>query len=84
MKHGMGITMAKFQKGDTVQFRDPTHAKYWFLKENVGTVVETRGSYRSLEEVMVFAEFGGKRVYGSEASFELLVRAVVEHPERDR
>ena len=74
----MGITMAKFQKGDTVQFRDPTHAKYWFLKENVGTVVETQQSYRSLDELMVYANFGGKRVYGSEASFELLVRAPVE------
>ena len=78
----MGITMAKFQKGDTVQFRDPTHAKYWFLKENVGTVVETQQSYRSLDELMVYANFGGKRVYGSEASFELLVHAPVEQSKR--
>jgi hypothetical protein len=80
----MGITMAKFQKGDTVQFRDPTHAKYWFLKENVGTVVETQQSYRSLDELMVYANFGGKRVYGSEASFELLVRAPVEQSRRSQ
>jgi len=76
--------MAKFQKGDTVQFRDPTHAKYWFLKENVGTVVETQQSYRSLDELMVYANFGGKRVYGSEASFELLVRAPVEQSRRSQ
>ena len=80
----MGITMAKFQKGDTVQFRDPTHAKYWFLKENVGTVVETQQSYRSLDELMVYANFGGKRVYGSEASFELLARAPVEQSKRSQ
>jgi hypothetical protein len=76
--------MAKFQKGDTVQFGDPTHAKYWFLKENVGTVVETQQSYRSLDELMVYANFGGKRVYGSEASFELLVRAPVEQSRRSQ
>ena len=76
--------MAKFQKGDTVQFRDPTHVKYWFLKENVGTVVETQQSYRSLDELMVYANFGGKRVYGSEASFELLTRAPVEQSKRSQ
>lgn len=80
----MGITMAKFQKGDTIQFRDPIHARYWFLKENVGTVVETRQSYRDLEELMVFAEFGGKRVYGAEGSFELLVRSLDEQTKRSR
>ena len=74
--------MAKFNKGDTIQFRDPSHAKYWFLKGNTGTVVDTKTSYRDVNAVMVYAEFEGKRVYGDESSFELISRAPVEHSGR--
>jgi len=74
--------MAKFHKGDSIQFRDPSHAKYWFLKGNSGTVVETKASYRDVDAVMVYAEFEGKRVYGDENAFDLIVRAPVEHSNR--
>ena len=74
--------MAKFNKGDTIQFRDPSHAKYWFLKGNTGTVVDIKASYRDVNAVMVYAEFEGKRVYGDEISFELISPAPVEHSSR--
>ncbi len=74
--------MAKFDKGDTIQFRDPSHAKYWFLKGNIGTVVDTKTSYRDVNAVMVYAEFEGKRVYGDESSFELIASTHVEHSSR--
>jgi len=74
--------MAKFQKGDSIQFRDPAHAKYWFLKGNVGTVVDTKPSYRDTAAVMVYAEFESKRVYGDENAFDLIVHTPAEHLKR--
>jgi hypothetical protein len=65
--------MTKFNVGDKVKFKDPTHEKYWFLKTSVGHIVEIKDSYRSLKEKMLTARFGDKTVYGASTSFDLVV-----------
>lgn len=52
--------------GDTVRFRDPIHARYWFLDpESVGEVVSIRGN-------VVTARFKNKHAFS--ASFDLVTR----------
>jgi hypothetical protein len=58
--------------GASVRFKNPTHAKYWFLKQEVGVVVEAKQSYRSLGETMLTVKFGEKSVYAAEHMFELV------------
>jgi hypothetical protein len=53
--------------GDSVRFRDPIHARYWFLDpEAVGEVVSVKGH-------IVTARFGTKTATGTH--FDLVTRA---------
>lgn len=57
-----------FRLGDFVRFRDPIHARYWFLDpEVVGEVVAIKGH-------IVTARFGSKTAYSTH--FDLVCRAV--------
>ena len=62
--------MTNFKVGDKVKFKSDINASYWFIKENLGTVTQVMQSYQKLEGQMIHAQFGEKRVYGSETPFE--------------
>lgn len=58
--------MTALRVGDFVRFRDPVHARYWFIDpEAVGEVVEVRGNF-------VVAKFGEK--YPTGTAFVLVTR----------
>lgn len=58
--------MSPFRVGDTVRFREPIHAKYWFLDpEECGEVVSVKGH-------IVTARFKTKHAFS--ANFALVVR----------
>jgi hypothetical protein len=58
--------VSPFRVGDTVRFRDPIHARYWFLDSEECGVVE------SIKGHVVTARFSSKHASSSE--FMLVVR----------
>ena len=58
--------VSPFRVGDTVRFRDPIHARYWFLDPEECGVVE------SIKGHVVTARFSTKHAFSSE--FTLVVR----------
>ena len=59
-----------FKVEDRVKFKDPTHARSWFLKESEGFIIGITRYGPS--EPMVTVRFGGMGVHAADHFFEIV------------